>query len=110
MSRALNPDLRLEYRLRRDIAQPIIPRESTVTPVERPLTASQAWNQWLLSQEPTNDIAEEPVPEEVERTLDIYNKQPDHLCDDRDQKVWSRNKGKSKVREAKSPSCFTIVH
>jgi len=30
--------------------------------------------------------------------------------DDGDQKVWSWNKGESKVREAKSPSCFTIVH
>jgi len=34
------------------------------------------------------------------------------LCDNvnGDQKVWSWNKGESKVREAKSPSCFTIVH
>jgi len=30
--------------------------------------------------------------------------------DDGDQKVWSQNKGESKVREAKSPNCFTIVH
>jgi len=29
---------------------------------------------------------------------------------DGDQKVWSWNKGESKVREAKSPNCFTIVH
>ena len=40
MPQTLNPDPRLECRLRRDIAQPIIPRESTVTPVEYPLTAS----------------------------------------------------------------------
>jgi len=80
MSRTLNPDPRLEHHLRRDIAQLIIPRESTVTPVERPLTTSQAWNQQLLSQEPTDNVAEESVPEEVERTLDIHNEQPDHLC------------------------------
>jgi len=29
---------------------------------------------------------------------------------DGDQKVRSQNKGESEVREAKSPSCFTIVH
>ena len=40
MSQTPNPDPQLEHRLRRDIAQPIIPRESTVTPVERLLTAS----------------------------------------------------------------------
>jgi len=74
MSWTPNPDPRLERHLRRDIAQLIIPREFTVTSVERPLTTSQAWNQWLLSQEPTDNVAEEPVPEGVERTLDIHNK------------------------------------
>ena len=29
---------------------------------------------------------------------------------DGDQKVWSQNKGESKVREMKSPNYFTIVH
>ena len=29
---------------------------------------------------------------------------------DGDQKVWSWNKSKNKVREVKSPNCFTIVH
>jgi len=29
---------------------------------------------------------------------------------DRDQKVWSRNKDESKIREMKSPNYFTIVH
>jgi len=29
---------------------------------------------------------------------------------DGDQKVWSQNKGESKVREVISPNCFTIVH
>ena len=81
ISQTLNPDPRLEHRLRRDIAQPIISRESTVTPVECPLTASQAQNQWLLLQEPTDDVAKEPVPEGVEHTLDIHNEQPDHLHD-----------------------------
>jgi len=74
MSWTPNPDPRLERYLRRDIAQLIIPREFTVTPVERPFTTSQAWNQWLLSQEPTDNVAEEPVPEGVECTLDIHNK------------------------------------
>jgi len=32
-------------------------------------------------QEPTNDVAKEPVPEGVECTLDIHNEQPDHLHD-----------------------------
>jgi len=43
---------------------------------------------------------------ELERML--KRKIWDHV--DGDQKVWSRNKGESKVREAKSPNCFTIVH
>ena len=29
---------------------------------------------------------------------------------DRDQKVWSQNKGENKVRETNSPNCFTIVY
>jgi len=29
---------------------------------------------------------------------------------DGDQKIWSQNKGKSKIREVKSPNYFTIVH
>ena len=81
MSWTLNPDPWLKHRLRRDVAQPIIPRESTVTPIEYPLTASQAWNQRLLLQEPTNDVAKESVPGRMEYTLDIHNKQWDHLCD-----------------------------
>jgi len=81
MSQTPNPDPWLEHRLRRDIAQLIIPRESTVTPIERSLTISQAQNQWLLSQEPTDDIAKEPVPKEIEYTLDIYNEQLDYLRD-----------------------------
>ena len=29
---------------------------------------------------------------------------------DGDQKVWSQNKGESKIREVKSSNCFTIVY
>jgi len=77
MSWTLNPDPRLERCLRRDGVQPIIPRESTVTPVECPLTVSQAWNQWLLSQEPVDEIVEDS--EEMEHTLDSHDQQQDHL-------------------------------
>jgi len=35
----------------------------------------------LLSQELTNDVAKESVPQGVEHTLDIHNEQPDHLHD-----------------------------
>jgi len=81
MSRTPNPDPRLEHRLRRDGVQPIIPREFTVTPVERSLTTSQAQNQQLLSQEPVDKIVKDSAPEEVERTLDSHNQQQDHLHD-----------------------------
>jgi len=81
MSRTPNPDPRLERRLRRDGIQPIIPRESTVTPVERPLTASQARNQRLLSQEPVDEIVEDSAPEGVEHTLDSHDQQQDHPRD-----------------------------
>ena len=73
MSRTPNPDPRLERHLRRDGVQPIISRESTVTPVEHPLTASQAQNQRLLSQEPVDEIVEDSAPEGVERTLDSHD-------------------------------------
>ena len=73
MSRTPNPDPRLERHLRRDGVQPIISRESTVTPVEHPLTASQAWNQRLLLQEPVDEIVEDSAPEGVERTLDSHD-------------------------------------
>jgi len=73
MSQTLNPDPHLEHHLRRDGVQPIIPRESTVTPIERPLTASQAQNQRLLSQEPVDEIVEDSAPEGVEHTLDSHN-------------------------------------
>jgi len=81
MSQTLNSDLRLECYLRRDGVQPIISRESIVIFVECPLTASQAWNQRLLSQEPADKVVEELVPEGVEYTLDSHNEQPDHLYD-----------------------------
>jgi len=35
----------------------------------------------LLSQELTNNVAKESVPEGIEHTLDIHNEQPDHLHD-----------------------------
>jgi len=81
MSWTLNPDPRLECRLRRDGVQSIIPRESTVTPIEHPLTASQARNQQLLSQKPVDEIVKDSAPEGVERTLDSHDQQQDHLCD-----------------------------
>ena len=79
MSQTLNSDLRLERCLRRNGVQPIISRESIVISVERPLTASQARNQQLLSQEPADKVVEESVLERVECTLDSHNEQPDHL-------------------------------
>jgi len=81
MSQTLNSDLRLERCLRRNGVQPIISRESIVISVERPLTASQARNQQLLSQEPADKVVEESVLERVECTLDSHNEQPDHLHD-----------------------------
>ena len=45
-------------------------------------------------------------------SLDVHHLTPEskHCYTDGDQKVWSQNKGESKVREMKSPSCFLIVH
>jgi len=82
MSQTPNPDPHLECCLRRDGTQLTIPRESTVTPVERPLTASQARNQRLLSQEPVGGMVEESAPEGTERTLDSPDQQQDHPHDD----------------------------
>ena len=70
MSRTPIPDPWLEYRLYRDDVQPTIPRESTTTPVECPLIASQAWNLWLVSQEPIDEVIEESALEGVERILE----------------------------------------
>jgi len=81
MFRTPNLDPRLERRLRRDGVQPIISRESTVTPVKYPLTISQAWNQWLLSQEPVDEIVEDSAPEGMEHILDSHDQQQDHSRD-----------------------------
>ena len=74
MSRTPIPDPWLERRLRRDGVQPTVLRESTTTPVERPLTASQAWNLWLVSQEPIDKVIEESALEGVERILEDPHK------------------------------------
>lgn len=52
MSNSPHLDPRLEQRLQRDDTQPMPPRELTLTPVERPLTATQERNMRLASQEP----------------------------------------------------------
>jgi len=70
MSRTSIPDPWLERRLHRDGIQPTVPRESTTTPVERPLIASQAQNLQLVSQEPIDKVIEESAPEGVERILE----------------------------------------
>jgi len=70
MSRTPIPDPRLECCLCRDGVQPIVPRESTTTPVECPLTASQARNLRLVSQEPIYEVIEESAPEGVECILE----------------------------------------
>ena len=70
MSRTPIPDPWLECRLRRNGIQPTVPREFTTTPVEHPLTASQAWNLQLVSQEPIDEVIEESAPEGVERILE----------------------------------------
>jgi len=73
MSQTPNLDPRLECHLRRDGVQPIIPRESTVTPVEHPLTASKAWNQRLLLQKPVDEMVEDSAPEGMECILDSHD-------------------------------------
>jgi len=40
------------------------------TPIERLLTASQAWNLQLVSQEPIDEVIEESAPEGVEHILE----------------------------------------
>jgi len=82
MPQTPNPDPRLERHLKRDGTQPTIPRESTVTPVECPLIASQARNQRLLSQEPVGGMVEESAPKGAERTLDSQDQQQDHPRND----------------------------
>jgi len=70
MSRTPIPDPRLERHLRRNGIQPTVPREFMITPVEHSLTASQAWNLQLVSQEPIDEVIEESAPERVERILE----------------------------------------
>ena len=63
MSNSPHPDSRLERRLRRDGTRPAPPREHTLTPVERPLTATQERNMQLASQE-----SELPEERKMDRT------------------------------------------
>jgi len=70
MSRTPIPDPQLERRLHRDGVQPIVPRELMTTPIEYPLTVSQARNLCLVSQEPINEVIEESAPERIEHILE----------------------------------------
>jgi len=56
MSRNTTPDPQMERCIQQDVNHPDTLLEQTVTPVERPLTATQAKNQRLTSQEPLEDI------------------------------------------------------
>jgi len=78
MSRTLNPDPRLECQLWRDGTQSFTSRESAITPVEHSLTAFQACSQWLLLQEPTGEMAQDPALEEVEHILESFDEPSGH--------------------------------
>ena len=60
MSRNPTSDLRLERRVRRKGNRPDTLQDRTITPVERPLTATQARNQQLTSPALMEDIRESP--------------------------------------------------
>ena len=62
---------RLEHRIRRDGRQPILPRESTLTPVEHPFTATQAWNQRAPLQEHILSEAANLEPENPNPSAEI---------------------------------------
>ena len=85
MSNTPIPDPRLQRRVRREGLQPNPSRESTLTPIERLFTATQARNQRIPSQEPTirdetDTLAEETMtpaqPEEENQNLPSTPTQP----------------------------------
>ena len=66
----------MERHIHRDGLHSTLPRESTLTPIEHPFTASQACIQRLSSQEPGEETVENPVHQETTIPTNLEEEQP----------------------------------
>jgi len=76
MSNLSTLDPQMEQHIHRDSLHSTLPRESTLTPMEYPFTASQAHIQWLSSQKPGEKIVKDLVHEETTIPTNLEKEQP----------------------------------